>query len=104
MWHSEKILNRDLRSSSINDNHMNMKDECSVKSYNHTDTYSYTDVFKDVHRTNKHEFFATIRARMEAMSAAKSSDTPISFDDQYVNESSLISTKTSHFDYDEVCF
>ena len=100
MWHSEKIHNRDLYSSSINGNHMNIKDECSVKSYNHTDT----DVFKDVHRTNKHELFATIRARMEAMTAAKSNDTPISFDDQYVNESLLISTKKSHFDYDEVCF
>ncbi|CAF3940613.1 unnamed protein product, partial [Rotaria sp. Silwood1] len=39
---------------------------------------------------------------MEATSASSnSSDTPLSFDDQYINVPLLSNTKKSHFDYDE---
>jgi hypothetical protein len=84
---------------------MNIKEACPVKPYNRNDTRSENDIFKNVNKCNESGFFANIRARMEAATAAaNSSDTPLSFDDQYINAPLLINTKKTHFDYDEVCY
>ncbi len=83
---------------------MNIKEARSVKPYNRNDTCSATDIFKDVNKSYESGFFANIRARMEAATAAaaNSNDTPSSFDDRYINAPLLINTKKTHFDYDEV--
>ncbi len=82
---------------------MNIKEARSIKPYNRNDTCSESDIFKNVNQGNENGFFANIRARMEA-ATNHSNDTPLSFDDQYINAPLLINTKKSHFDYDEVCF
>jgi hypothetical protein len=104
MWRSEKILGRGLCSSLIDYKRMNIEEPHLVKPHNRNDTCSASDVFKDINKPNQQGFFANIRARMEAASAANSNDTPLSFDDQYINAPLLANTKKTHFDYDEVCF
>ena len=102
LWRSEKILGRGLCSSSINYNQTNIDETRPVKPYKRSDTCSNSDIFKNVTNSNEN-FFATIRARMEAAATAKPSDTPLSFDDQYINAPLLANSKKNHFDYDEVC-
>jgi hypothetical protein len=103
MWRSEKILGRGLCSSSIDYKRMNIEEARPFKPHARNGSSSDSDVFKDVNKSNDQGFFATMRARMEAATAANSSDTPLSFDDQYVNAPLLANTKKTHFDYDEVC-
>ncbi|CAF2396824.1 unnamed protein product [Rotaria sp. Silwood2] len=102
MWRSEKVLGRGSCSSSIDYDHINIGEARLVKPYNRTNTCSESDIFKDVNKSKENGFFANIRARMEATAAStNSSDTPISFDDQYINVPLLSNAKKSHFDYDE---
>ncbi|CAF0894236.1 unnamed protein product [Rotaria sordida] len=102
MWRSEKVLGRGLCSSSIDYNHMNIGEGHLVKPYSRTNTYSESDAFKDIDTSKENGYFATMRARMEATAAStNSNNTPISFDDQYINPPLLSNTKKSHFDYDE---
>lgn len=83
---------------------MKIKDARAIKPYSRNSTCSESDVFKTVSPTNENGFFANIRARMEAASAAaNSSNTPLSFDDQYINAPLLMNAKKTHFDYDDVC-
>lgn len=109
LWRTEKVLGRGLCSSLIDYNHMKTKEACAIKPYTCRDTCSETDVFKTVKQTNEDGFFANIRARMEEASAAaaataNSSDTPLSFEERYINSPLLMNTKKTHFDYDDVCY
>jgi len=87
---------------------MNIKEARAIKPYNRNDTCSESDIFKNVNKSNESGFFANIRARMEAaaaeVAASTSNDTPLSFQDQYINAPLLINIKKTHFDYDEVCY
>lgn len=103
IWRSEKILGRGLCSSSIDYNNMDVDDGRLVKPHESTNTCSEVDVFKNVNNSYENGFFAAIRARMEAQSALRSNDTPLSFDDQYINPPLLANTNKSHFDDDDVC-
>lgn len=80
---------------------MNIHGARSVQPYNRQDTGSESDIFKDIQQMHRTESFADIRARMEAASV-KLNDTPLSFDEQYLNPPALANAKKSHFDYDEV--
>lgn len=102
MWRSEKILGRGLCSSAINYNEMKLDDKRLVKPYVRTHSCSETDAFKAIDKPIENGYFATMRARMEA--TATSNDTPLSFDDQYINVPLLSNARKSHFDYDQVCF
>ena len=101
---SEKVLGRGSCSSSIDYNRIYIDKGRLVKPYNPGVTYSDSDVFKNITKVHQNEFFATIRARMEATSSKNFNDTSNSFDDQYVNAPLISKTKKTHFDYDEVCF
>jgi hypothetical protein len=82
---------------------MNIEEARPIKPYNRNDTCSESDIFKNITNSNETGFFATIRARMEAATAAANAgDTPLSFDDQYINAPLLANNKKTHFDYDEV--
>ena len=82
---------------------MQIKEARLVKPKRRNDTCSETDVFKEIQNSNENDFFASIRARMEAASEATSSnESQLSLDDQYVNAPLLATTKKTHFDYDEV--
>jgi hypothetical protein len=102
LWRTEKVLGRGLCSSAIDYNRMNIKEARAIKPYNRNDTCSESDIFKDVNKSNESGFFANIRARMKEAAASNSSDTPLSFQDQYINAPLLMNTKKTHFDYDEV--
>ncbi|CAF0754772.1 unnamed protein product [Adineta steineri] len=101
IWRSEKILGRGLCSALIDYKRMNTEEVHPVKRHNRNDTCSETDVFKNVSKSSEQGFFANMRARMEAAKTASSNNTPISFDDQYVNVPLLANTRKTHFDYDE---
>ena len=82
---------------------MQIKEARPVKATRRIDTCTETGVFKEIQNSNENELFAVIRARMEAASEATSSnDSQLSLDDQYVNAPLLVTTKKTHFDYDEV--
>ena len=103
MWRAEKILGRGLCSSAIDFKRMNIEQPLPVRPHRRNDTCSESDVFKDVNKSSIQEFFAAARERMEAATIGGSGcNTPMSFDDQYINVPALSNTKKTHFDYDEV--
>ena len=80
---------------------MNITEARSVPPTHRKSTCSESDVFKDIQQTHRTEFFANIRARMEAASA-KLNDTPSNLEEQLISPPLLVNNKKSHFDYDEV--
>ncbi|CAF0900169.1 unnamed protein product [Adineta ricciae] len=104
MWRAEKILGRGLCSSAIDFKRMNIEEPLPIKPHRRNDTCSESDVFKDVNKSSIQGFFAAARERMEAATTAIAEgsgyNTPMSFDDQYINVPALSNTKKTHFDYD----
>lgn len=100
LWRTEKVLGRGLCSSAIDYNRMNISQPRLVQPSHRKSACSESDVFKDIQQTHQTDFFANIRARMEASN--KHNETSSSLEEQLINPPLLVNNKKSHFDYEEV--
>ena len=100
IWRSERVLGRGFCSASIDYDRLNIEEIQPRKIPSRTNSCGEIDAFKEIRAEPGQFNFATMRARMEAASAATSTcASPSNLDESMTVKTTI--TK-NHFDHDEV--